>query len=203
MAIHAVIFDFGGVIVRTENRAPRQQLASRLGMTYQELSDLVFASESARRAALGQISTQEHWDAIRAKLGLSPLEFPAVPRDFWGGDSLDRDLVEYIRSMRPQYKTGLLSNAWDDLRDVLEIGWKIAAAFDAIVISAEVGVVKPDPEIYHIILERLGVAPAEAVFVDDFSENVAGARTVGMHAIRFKNSHQARADLDQILDSPD
>ena len=96
-----------------------------------------------------------------------------------------------------------MSNAWDDLRDVLEKGWKIAAAFDAIVISAEVGVAKPDAKIYHIILDRLGVAPAEAVFVDDFSENVAGARAVGMRAIRFQNSRQVRADLDQILDSPD
>jgi epoxide hydrolase-like predicted phosphatase len=202
MSIHAVIFDFGGVIVRTEDRAPRQQLASRLGMTYEQLSDLVFDSDSARQAALGKISTQEHWDAIRVKLGLSQQEFPAVPREFWGGDSLDRDLVDYIRSLRPQYKTGLLSNAWDDLRDVLENGWKIAAAFDAVVISAEVGVAKPDPKIYHIILERLGVAPAEAVFIDDFSENVAGARAVGMHAIHFKNRDQLRADLDQVLDSP-
>jgi epoxide hydrolase-like predicted phosphatase len=203
MDIRAVIFDFGGVIVRTEDRSPRQQLASRLGMTYEQLSDLIFNSDTARRAALGEISTQEHWDAIRIKLGLSLQEFPAVPRDFWGGDSLDLDLVDYIRSLRPQYKIGLLSNAWDDLRDMLENGWKISGVFDTIVISAEVGVVKPDPEIYHIILERLGVAPAEAVFVDDFSENVVGARAVGMHAIRFKNSHQARAELDQILDSPD
>ncbi|MEJ2301641.1 MAG: HAD family phosphatase [Anaerolineales bacterium] len=203
MDIRAVIFDFGGVIVRTEDRTSRQQLASRLGMTYEQLSDLIFDSDSARRAALGEIGTQEHWDAIRVKLGLSPQELPAVPREFWGGDSLDHDLVDYIRSLRPQYKTGLLSNAWDDLRDVLEKGWKIAAAFDAIVISAEVGVAKPDAKIYHIILDRLGVAPAEAVFVDDFSENVAGARAVGMRAIRFQNSRQVRADLDQILDSPD
>lgn len=203
MAIHAVIFDFGGVIVRTENRAPRQQLAARLGMTYQQLSDLVFDSDSARQAALGEISTQEHWETIRVKLGLSPQEFPAVPLEFWGGDSLDRELMHYIRSLRAKYKTGLLSNAWDDLRGVLENGWKIAAAFDAIVISAEVGVAKPDARVYHIILERLGIAPAEAVFVDDFPENVAGARAVGMRAIRFRNSHQVRADLDQILDSPD
>lgn len=203
MAIHAVIFDFGGVIVRTENRIPRQQLASRLGMTYEQLSDLVFDSDSARRAALGEINTQEHWETIRLKLGLSPREFPAVPLEFWGGDSLDRDLMDYIRSLRPEYSTGLLSNAWDDLREVLENGWKIAGAFDAIVISAEVGVAKPDARIYRTILEHLGVAPAEAVFVDDFSENVAGARAVGMRAIRFQNSHQVRVDLDQILDSPD
>lgn len=199
MYIRAVIFDFGGVLVRTEDRGPREQLAERLGMTYEQLSDLIFESESSRRAALGKISTEDHWGAIREKAGLPPGEFPDASREFWGGDTLDNELVDYLRSLRPDYKTGLISNAWDDLRDVLKEEWKIADAFDEIVISAEVGVAKPNPEIYHIALERLGVAPAEAVFVDDFPENIAGAQTVGMHAIQFKSSQQVLAALDNLL----
>ena len=200
MPIRAVIFDLGGVLVRTEDPTPRARLAERLGKSPAELSRIIFDEESARQATLGAITTQEHWETVRWKLGLSPEEFPVVPVEFWGGDTLDKDLVGYIRALRPRYKTALLSNAWDDLRQVLEEYWKIADAFDGIFISAEVGLLKPDPRIYQLALERLGVAPEEAVFVDDFTENVAGARAVGMQAIHFRDSQQARADLEAALD---
>lgn len=199
MAIQAVIFDFGGVLVRTEDRAPRQELADRLGMTYQELNDLIFESEPAQRATVGEITTQERWEILRAELGLPADEFPQVPKEFFGGDVLDEALIDYIRDLRPRYKTALLSNAMDYLRDVVINEWKIADAFDEMIISAEEGVAKPDAGIYELTLERLNVAPSEAVFVDDFPRNIEGARAVGMHAIHFQDSKQARADLDGLL----
>lgn len=199
MSIRAVIFDLGGVLVRTTDPAPRARLAERLGLSPAELSRIIFDEESAYQATLGAITTQEHWEAVRRKLGLSPEEFPAVPAEFWGGDTLDQDLVDYLRALRPRYKTALLSNAWDDLRQVLEEHWKITDAFDEVFISAEVGLLKPDPRIYRLALERLGVAPQEAVFVDDFPENVAGARAVGMHAIQFRDPGQARAEVEAVL----
>lgn len=201
MHIRAVLFDFGGVIVRTNDRTPRERLAARLGIAYDQLSSLVFDSESALQATLGKITTQEHWEALRNELGLSQDDHANLPLDFWGGDVLDQELVDYIRALRPDYKTSLISNAWDDLRQVLEYTWKISDVFDEIIISAEVGVAKPDPRIYQIALERLAVAPQQAAFVDDFPANISGARAVGMHAIHFKNSLQARKELDRLLNS--
>jgi epoxide hydrolase-like predicted phosphatase len=199
MSIRAIIFDMGGVIVRTEDIAPRTALASRLGISYDELSQIVFDKESARLATVGKISTEQHWEAVRLNLGLTEEEFPTVPLEFWGGDELDTSLVDYLRSKRPVYKTALLSNAWDDLRGVLEDGYQIADAFDVMVISAEVGVKKPDPRIYQIVLERLDVTPEEAVFVDDFIENVEAARQQGMYAIHFQDPGEARSALEKLL----
>ena len=199
MAIKAVIFDFGGVLVRTEDRAPRQELADRLGMTYDEVNELIFESESARRATVGEITTQEHWETLRFELGLPAEEFQRVPKEFFGGDVLDEALIDYIRSLRPRYRTALLSNAWDDLRGVVINEWQIADAFDELIISAEVGVAKPDAGIYELTLERLNVAPSEAVFVDDFPRNIKGAHAVGMHAIHFQDSKQVRVELDGLL----
>jgi epoxide hydrolase-like predicted phosphatase len=71
--------------------------------------------------------------------------------------------------------------------------------FDETVFSAEVGMAKPDARIYQLILNRLGVEPQEAVFVDDFIENVEGARHLGLHAIHFKNSPQALAALQEFF----
>jgi epoxide hydrolase-like predicted phosphatase len=201
MSIRAVIFDLGGVLVRTEDRTPRTQLADRLGLTYNELSALIFDSPSAHQAMKGEITAAEHWEAAQEALGIPQDEIEKMKLDFWGGDTLDENLVNYLRDLRPQYKTALLSNAWDDLRQMIEEEWKIDDAFDEIIISAEVGLVKPDASIYQRMIADLDIVPAEAVFVDDFPENVAGARSQGLHAVQFNDSDQALRDLSQFLDN--
>jgi glucose-1-phosphatase len=200
MKVRAVIFDLGGVLVRTEDRRPRAELARRLGMTYDDLSRLVFESDSARLATIGKTTTREHWESVRLALGLSADEFPSVRSGFWGGDALDARLVGYIRSLRPRFKTGLLSNAWDNLRQVITHTWKIADAFDDIVISAETGMAKPDPRIYELAVQRLGLPAGETIFVDDFLHNIEAAQQVGLHGILFSNPHQVRQELDRLLD---
>jgi epoxide hydrolase-like predicted phosphatase len=200
MSIRAVIFDLGGVLVRTEVRAPRAQLAARFGLTYNELSTLVFDSQSAQQAMRGEITTAEHWEAVRNQLGVSKDDFALVPLEFWSGDIVDEDLINYLRHLRPQYKTALLSNAWDDLRQMIEEIWGFDDAFDKLVISAEVGLIKPDPLIYEKVISDLEVSPAEAVFVDDFVENIEGAKAVGLETIRFISPDQALKDLQRLLD---
>ncbi len=198
MNIRAVFFDLGGVIVRTEHQAPREHLAMRLNMEYEDLVRLVFQSETSRMASIGKISTDEHWAAVTRKLKRDAAEAKAIREEFFAGDMVDRKLVDFIRSLRPRCKTGVISNAWPDLRDyVVEQGFD--DAFDRMVISAEVGVMKPKAEIYQIALEQLEVSPAEAVFVDDFLENVEGARAVGMSALQFKDSEQAIVELKRFL----
>lgn len=199
MPIRAVIFDMGGVINRSMDDTPRQQLAQRLGVPVEKLYDMVFNSETAAQASIGELSVLEHWQAVTAALGLSPHEMDEFQAQFWQGDRVDYSLVDYLRSLRERYKTALLSNAWDDLRHVLEEKWKIADAFDVIIISSEVGLVKPDGRIYELALERLGVAPAEAVFVDDFEHNVEAARSLGLHAVHFRSPQQAIEELEQLL----
>lgn len=200
MAIRAVIFDFGGVLVRTEDRSSRQQLAERLGMSYQELSEVIFDSETARRSTLGEISADEAWESIRNKLGLTPKELASMREEFWGGDALDVELIDFLRELKDDYQVALLSNAGSDLRQALEEEWQISDVFDLIVISAEVGMAKPDPQIYQHVLEQLGIAPNEAIFVDDFIENVNAASAAGMYAIHFKSSQQARNALAELLE---
>ena len=87
-----------------------------------------------------------------------------------------------------------MSNATADARRFFTASG-IAAHFDAITISGEEGVMKPDERIYHIALGRLSVKPNEAIFVDDFSENVVAARTLGMMGVHFTDPQQARREL--------
>jgi epoxide hydrolase-like predicted phosphatase len=197
VGIQAVLFDLGGVLLRTEYQAPRQHLAERLGMEYDDLVRLVFESETSRKASIGEISEDAHWEAVARRLK-RPQEADAIRTEFFAGDVLDRALVDFIRSLRPQRKTGLISNAWSGLRDYM-VKHKFEDAFDHLVISAEVGMTKPKAEIYLLALKQLGVSPSEAVFVDDFSENVEGARAVGMSAIHFMEPEKALAKLKKLL----
>jgi len=198
MTIKAVYFDLGGVLVRTEFQAPREHLAERVGLSYEELVRVVFDSRSAREASLGKISEADHWKAVLRALHLPLKEREAVQGEFFGGDVIDRELIAFIRSLRPRCKTGLISNAWDGLRLTMERE-KFADAFDTLIISAEVGAMKPEARIFEIALEKLKAKPKEAVFVDDFAENIAGCEAAGLHGIHFRSTRQVRQDLKKLL----
>lgn len=198
MTIRAVFFDFGGVIGRTEYQAPRQHLAERLGMEYEDVVKIVFQSPSSDRAGIGKISAEEHWAEVTKRLKQPVSETETIRDEFFAGDVIDREIVEYLRSLRPDYYVGLISNAWPDLRDYI-IEQKFEDAFDHMVISAEVGVMKPEARIYQIALEQAGVSPNEAVFVDDFHENIEGCQEVGMNGIHFQSPQQAMGELKQML----
>ena len=202
MTPRAVVWDMGGVIVRTYDDTRRSQWEARLGLSPNALERMVFRGEAGEKAALGKIEPDEVWTWILGRLGLPPEERLGLEEDFWAGDRVDYDLVRYIRSLRPSYLTGLLSNAWTDLRHFLEDEWKIADAFDAIVISAEVGIAKPDPAIFELALRQLGVRAEETVYVDDMQENVIAAQTLGLRGVLFQTPQQAIEDVRASLIEP-
>ena len=201
MDIRAVIWDVGGVLLRTEDPVPRQALADRLGIERLELEKIVFSGDSSNLAQLGKISMEEHWEQVRLILGLEINEMDDFRAQFWSGDRVDYELVELIRALQKnRCKTGILSNAFSNLREFLRDECGIVDAFDELVISAEEGVMKPDQRIYQLALARLGVEGSQAVFIDDVPANVEGARRVGLHGIHFRTSQQALQELDLLLD---
>lgn len=199
MSIRAVISDLGGVLVRTDDYEPRSRWEKRLDLAQHALERLVFWGDAGEKAALGQIGPDEVWTSVIERLKLDPADRSELEADFWAGDRVDGVLIDYLRSLRPALKTGLLSNAWTSLRNALETQWAIADAFDVIVISAEVGLIKPDPRIYQLALAELGVSPDEVVFLDDMQQNVDAARFVGMHGVLFADTRQAMDDISAII----
>ena len=203
MSIKTVIFDMGGVLVRTEDTAPRAALGLRFGKSYTELDKVFFGNKSSLRASRGEISARDHLQHV-----MRTLELPETDEtinnfvdEFFLGDKVDEEIVNYIRSLRPRYQTVLLSNAWDNLREIITTKWKIADAFDEIFASAEMGLAKPDPKIYEMVIEKLGIAPEEIVFIDDFIENIESARKLGIHGIHFQEPDVAMDELKTLLES--
>jgi putative hydrolase of the HAD superfamily len=196
--VQAVFFDLGGVLLRTEYQAPREHLAERLNMTYEDLTKIVFESESSRMASVGAITTEQHWAAVAARLGLRADQIEGLRTEFFAGDILDRDLIGFIRALRPARKTGLISNAWIDMRGYIT-DHEFEDAFDALVISAEVGTLKPGREIFELALTQLGVSAENAVFVDDTLDNVEAAAAMGMHGILFRDPEDVRNELISLM----
>ena len=200
--IKALISDFGGVLMRTRTGGSRRALEQRLGLPPNTIDDRVFSCEASQRGMRGEISELAVWQYLETDLALTRhgLTWQEFQEEFFAEDFLDEELVALIDSVRPGLKTGLISNAWDGLREVLHTRVPIAAAFDVIVISAEEKIAKPAARIYHVALERLSVKADEAIFLDDFSENIQAANALGLIGVHFQSSEQAQRDIRALLD---
>ena len=195
MTLKAIIFDFGDVLVRTVDESRRVAWEQKLSLTPGQAEQIVFGGEMRWTVQLGQVSAAEHWRWVQLRLGLDEATLARFRDDFFADDRLDAGLIAYIGRLRGHYHLGLLSNAMSSARQEFTTRYDIIRYFDSVTISAEEGVMKPDPAIYRIALARAGVAPEEALFVDDMLRNVEGARAIGMAAIHYVEPSVARRQL--------
>ena len=191
----------GGVILRTVDPSKREGLAKRFGTTRVELENILFLSPSAIQSELGEITEVEHWQIVLRHYHQPKESYQEVYNEFFAGDEINQELIDFARSLKPKYKVGLLSNAWMNVRENLSAYFDFLNSFDVSIFSAEVGLRKPDERIFNLILDRLDVKPMETVFVDDFSENIKGATALGLKAIHFAGTGQAIADINKLLEN--
>jgi putative hydrolase of the HAD superfamily len=199
MAIQAVIFDVGGVLVHEVDSPAHRDWEVRLGVPRGALFRAVFASPVAERSMVGQATREEIWQDFARRYAVSAQDLEELRSVFWQITVWDAELLDFARSLRPRLKTGVISDAWVGTR---EATWDYVNddVFDVIVFSAEEGICKPHPDIYRRALARLGVRPEEAVFVDDRMPNVEGARRVGMAAFQYTHSVAVRREIARITD---
>ena len=123
------------------------------------------------------------WEEVARRWKISPALVNRFRRAALSGKRWNRDLAKFVQGLRSQYKTAILSNAGSDAREIFTRAYKINDLVDDIIISAEEKVAKPDEHIYQIAVDRLGVEPHEAIFVDDLTQNVEAARHFGMQGV--------------------
>jgi putative hydrolase of the HAD superfamily len=191
MSVDAVIFDFGGVFVDSPFTAV-DGAARSLGVDPVVLLDVVFGSYELdtdhpwHRLERGEITldlAREQIAAASVAAGGPPIDPVEVLTALAGGGIRD-SMVDFCRSLRARgMRTGLLTN------NAIEFGpfWRpllpLDELFDDVVDSCEVGCRKPDEQIFHLALSRLGVEPTRTVFIDDAVGNVEGARRAGLQAV--------------------
>lgn len=191
--IKAIIFDVGGVLVRTLDHSGRQAWEHQLGLPPGGAEAIVLNSDMGHRAQRGEITSEALWAWVGDYLKLGP-DLPQFRHDFWRGDFVDGNLVELVRRLRRTHVLAIISNATDALHETLA-AYNLADEFDLIVGSAYEGIMKPNPVIYQRTLYRLACPPETAVFIDDAPANVAGAQAIGMNAILFGPAIDLAAEL--------
>lgn len=195
----SLIFDWGGVLMRTEDNSGRRRWEDELSLPAGGVERAVFDSSHWREAQLGNLDPEECWKAIGRSLGLTPSALAEFRRDFWAGDRLNQTLVERIREWKAAGRqVALLSNYSAELESLLE-KHQLHQLFEPIIISARVGMLKPAAALFRQTLDRMVISPAEAILVDDFTENVAGARSAGLLAVLFRDTRQAVAEVEELL----
>lgn len=204
-SLQAVIFDFGGVlwdmrwdVARELDRAhglPKSSVFETLyrGPAWGDIEcgvgDPAMWTEGAhreleRRAGRALPRLHEEWRKVQAAIEAN---------------------IDLLGTLRSRYRCSLLSNADLSLRGRLEGELALHHLFDDIVVSAEVGMAKPAPEIFRLAADRLGLPPAACAFVDDWDKNVEAARAVGMAAVlhRVDRGHDLRAQLAALGVAPE
>lgn len=208
MSARAVVFDFGGVFIDSPFDA-LSSAARRRGLEPEQLLDVVFGPYDQdtdhpwHRLERGEITVTEARDEIVARSvadGGPELDPFTLVSDVVGTE-IRHDVVARCRSYRAAgLATGLLTNNAKEFEPFWRPVLPLDELFDDVIDSSAVGLRKPDPRIYQLALERLGVAAEDAVFIDDAPGNVEGARAVGMKAVLIGTQ---RSDVAAALDALD
>ena len=197
--IRGIIWDFAGVLLHTMRGTFNSMMAERLEVPLEDVNR-VMSSPKNDQWDLGEIDDNAFFDYIIREIGL-PTEKKAVLANFVRDDFyVDQGLIEEIHKLRENYITVLLTNFPAHLNEFLETGWDVEVAFDHIIASCDVKLLKPDKRMYRLALDAIGCKPKEAVFIDDREENVAAARKMGMEGILFKSKMQTLKTLMNILE---
>lgn len=188
--IKAIIFDCFGVLITDSLQAMHDKLALTNPQGARELKAAV------QLANRGIVSTDETREQLASLFGLDVDTYVLQLRQ---GEVRNEPLLKLITTLRPQYKTGLLSNIGAGSLHKRFSEAELAGLFDALVASGDVGVAKPDAAIYRLAANRLGVETSECIFVDDRVGFCEAAESTGMKAIVYESFEQFTADLDQLL----
>ena len=199
MTIEAVVFDIGGVLEITPSLGVAEMWESRLGLDPGEIGKRM--QDVWEAGAIGTISELDVHQAVRDRLGLDTRQLEEfmgmIWREYLG--TANTELIEYVRRLRPRYRTGIVSNSFVGAREREQAAYGFENLVDVIIYSHECGMSKPDPGIYALACERLRTEPTRMVFLDDYGPCVAGAREAGIHAVLYRDNAQAIRDIERLL----
>jgi putative hydrolase of the HAD superfamily len=197
--LQGLLVDYGGVLT-TNLFGSFASFCTKEGLDPQALRAAFAGDKEAARMLVrfekGELSEPEFEVALAGKLGVAHERL--IDRLFAEMQPEPSMIEAVAAAKRAGVRCGLLSNSWGHRYD--RTRWE--ELFDATVISGEIGMRKPDPEIYALAAERLGVAPEQTVFVDDIPRNLPPAEAIGMATIHHTDPEKTVAELERLLGVP-
>ena len=199
MTLSGLLVDFGGVLTTDVFRSFRE-FSEREGLDPGHVKDKLRTEPRVRallrRLEKGEVDTGEFEPEFAQAIGVDDAD--GLVERLFRGIGPDERMLGAVRACRAAgVRTGLISNSWGD--GVAYDPALLEELFDAVVISGEVGLHKPQPEIFELGAERAGVPAAQCVFVDDLRENCEGAEAVGMTAVLHRGADGTLPRLEELL----
>jgi putative hydrolase of the HAD superfamily len=159
----------------------------------------MFDSEAWQEALVGRKTAEEFWYEIGPELGLnSGDEVDTFRHRYHADEAINEGVLKLIRRLHGNYKLAVLSNSPPGLAQWLA-EWNVLHPFDVVFCSGDEGIAKPDTKAFELTLERLGVKPDEAVFVDDTRQHVEAAQELGLQGILFTTAEKLEEEIDLLL----
>lgn len=202
LKIKAVLIDVGGVLVRTSNRHSRQKWEQLLNLNDGQLDRIVFGCPAANLSTIGKVTHGHVWGNVQAILKITDQQLLDLKHDFWKDDFVDENLICSLQALRPKYSTYILSNAWEGTRGILKQQYNISEGqtVDRIFFSSELGLAKPDPNVFLTVAKMINLNFDKILFIDDFEENIKVAIDLGMKTIHFKDPVLVASILEGMVD---
>ena len=199
MTIKAIVFDIGGVLEITPNLGIDKKWEQRLNLKPGELNERL--GDVWRGGSPGTISIAQVHKSIGEIMDWNEAQVHEFMNDIWQEylGTLNVELAEYFRGLRPKYQTAIISNSFVGAREKEAEHYQIDTLCDFIIYSHEVGLQKPNSCIFALACERLGLPPCEVIFVDDHKEIYASAQEMGMHCIEFRDNAQVIAEIETCI----
>lgn len=193
--IKTIFIDFGGVIIKQPSdrwvALWKKVLGAEEPPEIVEMLDNPHESQLVKDICLGKIPEDTMWQIMAEKGHFRPSMIGFFRRWLFSKRQLNQHMVKFLGELNGHYQTAILSNAGDQSRRLMKEVYRLGDYVDEIIISAEEGVIKPDPRIFEIAMDRMRTKPETSLLLDDHLANVEAARAFGMHAVQFINHYQA------------
>jgi putative hydrolase of the HAD superfamily len=191
--IEAIVFDIGGVLYENIQEFFLPDLARRHGLDPDHVLSLGYRHGTAW--GLGQATEEAYWRGILADAGLDPTLLPALVTETAAYIRRIPETWDLVRSLSPDLRLGILSNTTWEWVERLRAAEDWQGRFDPILLSCDVGLCKPNPRIFALLLERLGLPGQQVLFVDDREDNLAAAAALGIQGHLFTDAVSLRREL--------
>jgi putative hydrolase of the HAD superfamily len=203
--IDTIIADYGGVLIALPSRAENiANMAKTLGFEPEMLKLGINGENSASwdSAKLGEITESAYWHDVGERLGLPADKVDWIKQQLFEEVEIRQAFWDTLKGLKDRHShhLGILSNAIPSFSDKwAELNF--GDIFEVMVNSSDVGMSKPDPRLFALILDRMNTTAERCVFIDDQLKNIEPAAELGFHVVHFVDEAQAIADLKRILET--
>jgi len=197
LALRAVVFDYGMVLTGPQEPDAYAALLCITGLPRERFESLYWADRPAYDE--GKLTGLGFWEKFLRQAGLDQNQRMAEELNRWDARMWTTEnpaMVAWQLALKEHgLKTAILSNIGDEVLASVERAFDWIHRFDVLVWSYQLGIAKPDPELYRHTLVELGVQPGETLFIDDKLPNVEAAQALGIQAIQFSSAERLREQL--------